>query len=70
MRVQVRKKVLINFCLSVTSTKDKESELSLKQRRIEANLEELLTETGFRASIFDSNTISVHEKERILRAYL
>ena len=72
MRVQVREEVLINLlpkCPS-TSTKDKESKPSLKQRRSEANLEELPVDPGLRASIFGSNTISAHKKERIRRAYL
>jgi len=53
-----------------TSTNDKESEPLLKQRHIEVNLEDLPVDPGLRASIFDSNTISSYERERIQRAYL
>ena len=56
-------------CLS-TSANVKESEPSLKQRRIEVNLEELPADPGLRSSIFDNSTISSNEKDRIRRAYL
>jgi len=42
----------------------------LEQRHIKVNLKELPANPGLQASIFDRNTISSHEKERVQRAYL
>ena len=52
-----------------TSTIDKESEPSLKQRRIETNLEELSADPGLRKVIYDKG-ISPKEQDRKRRAYL
>jgi len=54
----------------ITFTNNKESEPSSKQRKIEVNMEGLPADPELRASIFNSSTISSHEKERIRRAYL